>query len=339
MCYKSLFSCPKMTECKFETGMFFLFQVPQHAYPVNPRQGGSQRRVWPRTWGMCVFSFVSMRPSQKSSSEQVSFILNLLISREVAQLKHMHLGQSLWWHQWWSQSGQVLRGVGHHVWLLLRCVLATDSVSSPLFHLHLYSTIQMQMIARVVSDSSILLWICRASWNIAKSAGQAQQVFPPTGVQRKGSQCFQPWQDDFLIFKLNVRSHFKSLHICDALSCCHSKQLLWTVSYRIADDIGNKNNKLCLQETEYNVMNMLCPSLVRLDVHCNLGHFYMSSQIIPKPGNCGLYYQEHVNWCQQLAKWKTGRYKYPGIRYGWTNFEAFRDQASWDPWSHILQYQ
>jgi len=99
--------------------------------------------------------------------------------------------------------------------------------------------------------------------------------------QRVCSQSFQPWQDDFLIFKLNVKSHFKSLHICDGLSCCHSKQLIWTVSDRIADDIGNKNNKLCLQETEYDVMNMLCPSLVCLDVHCNLGHFMPFLYVIP----------------------------------------------------------
>lgn len=147
------------------------------------------------------------------------------------------------------------------------------------------------MIARVVSDSSILLWICRASWNVAKSAGRAQQVFPPTGVQRKGSQCFQPWQDDFLIFKLNVRSHFKSLHICNALFCCHSKQLLWTVSYRIADDIGNKTTNFASRKQ--NIMLWTCyvpPWCVWMCIAtwAILCHFYMSSQIIPKPGNCGL---------------------------------------------------
>lgn len=67
----------------FETGMSFLFQVPQHAYPVNPRQGGSQRRVW-----SFFHFFPSFQPSQKSYSEQVSSILNLLMTREVAQLKH-----------------------------------------------------------------------------------------------------------------------------------------------------------------------------------------------------------------------------------------------------------
>lgn len=64
---KSLFSCPKMTECKFETGMFFLSQVPQHAYPVNPRQGGSQRRFFCPEHEECACFFPSFQCGQVKS--------------------------------------------------------------------------------------------------------------------------------------------------------------------------------------------------------------------------------------------------------------------------------